>query len=100
MDDIDYLDPETIGGANLYAYCLNNPVKYVDPSGHSVIAVLAIAALIGAGVSAGLSIGTELISGNLNPLDWNWKNIFGSAFVGAALGIATAAGGIGRHRCS
>ena len=34
MDDISYLDPETIGGTNLYAYCFNNPVMYVDPSGH------------------------------------------------------------------
>ena len=34
MDDISYLDPETIGGTNLYAYCLNNPIMYVDPSGH------------------------------------------------------------------
>ena len=25
-DDISYLDPESIGGLNLYAYCLNNPV--------------------------------------------------------------------------
>ena len=33
MDDINYLDPETIGGTNLYAYCNNNPVMYVDPSG-------------------------------------------------------------------
>ena len=34
-DDISYLDPETIGGLNLYAYCLNNPVMYVDPTGHA-----------------------------------------------------------------
>ncbi|MBQ7352389.1 MAG: hypothetical protein IJW54_00105 [Clostridia bacterium] len=33
-DDINYLDPETIGGTNLYAYCLNNPVMYVDPNGN------------------------------------------------------------------
>ena len=34
-DDISYLDPETIGGLNLYAYCLNNPIMYVDPTGHA-----------------------------------------------------------------
>ena len=33
-DTPDYLAPETIGGVDLYAYCLNNPVIYVDPSGH------------------------------------------------------------------
>ena len=35
-DDIEYADPETINGLNLYAYCANNPVMNVDPSGHSI----------------------------------------------------------------
>ena len=35
-----------------------------------------------------------MLSGNFNPLDWDWKNIFGSALVGAVLGVATAAGGL------
>ena len=34
-DSIDYLDPVAINGLNLYAYCGNNPVMYVDPSGNS-----------------------------------------------------------------
>ena len=33
-DSLDYLDPETVGGIDLYCYCNNNPVMYVDPSGH------------------------------------------------------------------
>ena len=33
-DSTKYLDPESINGLNLYAYCLNNPVMYEDPSGH------------------------------------------------------------------
>jgi len=33
-DSYEYLDPETIGGLNLYAYCLNNPIMYTDPSGN------------------------------------------------------------------
>ena len=32
-DSIEYLDPETINGLNLYAYCLNNPIGYSDPYG-------------------------------------------------------------------
>ena len=32
-DDISYIEPETINGLNLYAYCLNNPIIYLDPYG-------------------------------------------------------------------
>ncbi len=32
-DSIEYLDPETLGGLNLYAYCGNNPVMAIDPEG-------------------------------------------------------------------
>ena len=31
---IEYLNPETINGLNLYAYCGNNPVMRVDPNGN------------------------------------------------------------------
>ncbi|MBS5852283.1 MAG: RHS repeat-associated core domain-containing protein [Staphylococcus sp.] len=27
-DDIEYLDPESVNGLNLYCYCFNNPVSY------------------------------------------------------------------------
>ena len=33
IDDISYLDPESINGLNLYAYCGNNPVMGYDPNG-------------------------------------------------------------------
>ena len=33
IDDVSYLDPETINGLNLYAYCGNNPVMNVDFAG-------------------------------------------------------------------
>ena len=34
IDGIEYLDPETINGLNLYAYSGNNPVMAVDPNGN------------------------------------------------------------------
>ena len=57
-DSIEYLDQKSINGLNLYCYCANNPIMYVDPSGHAFIAALlismGIAALIG-GATAGYS---------------------------------------------
>ncbi len=35
IDDLSYLDPDTINGLNLYAYCGDNPVMAVDPNGAS-----------------------------------------------------------------
>lgn len=36
MDDISYLDPQSLNGLNLYAYCLNNPIMYRDENGNNV----------------------------------------------------------------
>ncbi len=33
-DSIEYLDPETVGGLNLYAYCGNNPANRFDENGN------------------------------------------------------------------
>ena len=39
MDSIDYADPESINGLNLYAYCGNNPVMNVDPTGTFILTI-------------------------------------------------------------
>ena len=35
-DSIEYLEPNTINGLNLYAYCGNNPVMHTDPYGTDI----------------------------------------------------------------
>ena len=55
-------DPYNPQNFNRYAYCLNNPVKYTDPSGE--IGVLA-ACLIAAGIDMAIDYGFQVIA-NLN----------------------------------
>ena len=66
IDDISYIDPETINGLNLYAYCGNNPVMRVDENGnawwHWLLGALAVVfvSVITAGAAAafaGLALG-------------------------------------------
>ncbi len=37
---MDYLDPTSINGLNLYSYCNNDPVNYCDPLGHIAISTI------------------------------------------------------------
>ena len=84
-DSLEYLDPETIGGLNLYAYCGNNPIMGVDPDGNEwdwstfkkglgmvILAIGAIALSVttfGAGIPlamsiiAGITIGAGVLTG-------------------------------------
>jgi len=45
-DAISYLEPKTLGGLNRYAYCLNNPVMYYDPSGYVAIESFVIISVV------------------------------------------------------
>ena len=85
-DDVEYLDPESVNGLNLYCYCYNNPISYSDPSGH-----LPQWAewLIGGAVIVGLGIATVFTGGAAGV-------ILGAAFYGAVTGAVSSAviGGI------
>ncbi|MGI6359591.1 MAG: RHS repeat-associated core domain-containing protein [Acholeplasmatales bacterium] len=53
-DDVGYVDPNDSRGLNLYAYCMNNPIMYVDPDGESIVlTAMIIGAIIGAAIGFG-----------------------------------------------
>ena len=107
IDDISYLDPESINGLNLYAYCGNNPVMNVDENGtdwwHWVLgigAVLGMVALtvISFGIAAPLGamvlmgIGTGIGMGAYNGIQSgeNLLGIISNALTGGLIGGALA----------
>ena len=89
-----YADPETINGLNLYAYCLNNPVEYADPTGHGIITILlglAIAGIVGSAIEVAGTFATDLISSAING-EWafsSWETYAGSAIGGFAGGVTS-----------
>ncbi|MDD3191582.1 MAG: RHS repeat-associated core domain-containing protein, partial [Bacilli bacterium] len=92
-DDVSYLDPSSVNGLNLYAYCNNNPVMYYDPDGHLALFTLFLISsiVIGAAVGGGISGYTSYKAGERG-LDLA-GDIIGGALMGGALGAAMALGG-------
>ena len=107
MDDVEYIDPETIGGVNLFAYCNNNPVMQVDETGNmpkwlgwliSGVEVVAGIALIATGVGAkygatliGSGVGS-LINGYITEAN---GGTFGAGWTGGQAGLLTLIPGVG-----
>ncbi len=112
-DSIEYLDPETLGGLNLYVYCNNNPVNYSDEFGtweipnwlRIAVGVAAIALAIGisiatAGTAAPVLIGIAVgavVSGGLNLVSqlksddpFNAEEFLWATFGGAVSGAVSA----------
>ena len=102
-DDTAYLDPETVDGLNLYAYCCNDPVNYADPSGHSAfliaMSILAVAGLIATGIGVATdnnfitAIGLTAVA--IPALITGGIAISLLTPVGVGIGIATAVAGVG-----
>ena len=90
-DSIEYLDPETLGGLNLYAYCNSNPAMAIDSDGTlpewlkwlsiglAVVGILLVAAAITI-LTAG--VGTAIMT----------TTMAGAVLHGAAVGTLIGAG--------
>ncbi len=93
MDNIDYLDYESINGLNLYCYCMNNPIMYADPSGHFVLSSFLISLAIGAVVGFGSAVLSDYMDdGEIFNGSVSWNQYLGSTVSGL---IGGAAGGLG-----
>ncbi|MBQ9893170.1 MAG: hypothetical protein IJM35_08470 [Bacteroidales bacterium] len=80
-------DPGFTQNYNRYTYGLNNPLKYTDESGESIVAAVIIGAVIGTYIG-----GVIANKGQYNPFKWNyrsgrtWGYMFAGGLVGAASG--------------
>ena len=97
-DSIEYLDSQSINGLNLYAYCNNNPIMYVDPTGHFIISSIIIGVIIGfvtTGIKDYVNDG-KLFNGDISGWEY-FGSILGGAIggLGAGLGTTILSSGLG-----
>ena len=90
-DSISYLDPESIGGLNLYCYCYNDPVMYSDGSGHFAISALVIGAIIGACIGFGTAAYVDSKDGQMFNGDVKWYDYLGATALGGLAGAGLGA---------
>ena len=89
IDSIEYMDFDTLGGLNLWIYCNNNPIMYVDPDGYfcilTAMLIGAVVWLIAGGAASAL---TQFATNH----SVDWKLVLSSALFGAIDGALSVTG--------
>ncbi len=81
-----------INGLNLYMYCADNPVMYIDGTGYFPLTILLFGLLIGAFAAGAFDAGKQLIQNGWDFSSLDLGSIANSAIVGGALGLSLALG--------
>jgi RHS repeat-associated protein len=84
-------DPQSL---NRYAYCRNNPVKYVDPSGHWFWAFLGLIGIV-AGIGAVASTIVAGVTGQITSWSTFWAAFASGATAGAVATVGSFVPGAG-----
>lgn len=88
-DSISYLDPSSIVGLNLFSYCSNDPINYIDPDGHFVISSLIIGAIFGVVIGGGIvhDIAKNNGAEGWELFGWTTLGVIAGGILGALAGI-------------
>jgi hypothetical protein len=85
--------PENWYNYNRYAYGMNNPLIYSDPSGEWIEAIVMAIMIYQGGLQANFLNTAEVGDNPFNPGNWNWKNP--NTYIGMAGGATNGANMVG-----
>ena len=89
-DSVEYIEPSSISGLNLYVYCCNAPINMYDPSGNFAISIgllLAIGGIVGAAIGAGASIAGQYLANGCSWENFSWGQLALDTVLGGVSGM-------------